>query len=47
MKKLKQEKILRDKEYKLSSNKTKISNERYNQENNLNKEITNLQGLPC
>ena len=40
----KQEKILRDKEYKLSSNKTKISNERYNQEkNNLNKEITNLQ----
>lgn len=40
----KQEKILRDKEFKLSSNKTKISNERYNQEkNNLNKEITNLQ----
>ena len=40
----KQEKILRDKEYKLSSNKTKISNERYNKEkNNLNKEITNLQ----
>ena len=40
----KQEKILRDKEYKLSSNKTKISNERYNKEkNNLNKEITSLQ----
>ena len=40
----KQEKILRDKEYKLSSNKTKISNEQYNKEkNNLNKEITNLQ----
>ena len=28
----KQEKILRDKEFKLSSNKTKISNERYNKE---------------
>ncbi len=40
----KQEKILRNKELKLSSNKNKISNERYNQEkNNLNKEITNLQ----
>ena len=40
----KQEKILRDKEYKLSSNKTKISNELYNKEkNNLNNEITNLQ----
>ena len=40
----KQEKILRNKEFKLSSNKTKISNERYNNEkNNLNKEITNLQ----
>ena len=40
----KQEKILRDKEFKLSSNKTKISNERYNKEkNNLNNEITNLQ----
>ena len=40
----KQEKILRDKEFNLSSNKTKISNERYNKEkNNLNKEITNLQ----
>ena len=40
----KQEKILRDKEFQLSSNKTKISKERYNKEkNNLNKEITNLQ----
>ena len=40
----KQEKILRDKEFKLSSNKTTISKERYNKEkNNLNKEITNLQ----
>ena len=40
----KQEKFLRDKEFKLSTNKTKISNQRYNKEkNNLNKEITNLQ----
>ena len=40
----KQEKILRDKEFQLSSNKTKISNEQYNKEkNNLNKEITDLQ----
>ena len=40
----KQEKILRDKEFKLSSNKTKISKKLYNKEkNNLKKEITNLQ----
>ena len=40
----KQEKILRNKELKLSSNKTKISNLRFNKEkNDLNKEITNLQ----
>ena len=40
----KQEKILRDKELKLSSNKTKISKKLYNKEkNNLKKEITNLQ----
>ena len=40
----KQEKILRDKEFKLSSNKSKISDQQYNKEkNNLNKEITNLQ----
>ena len=40
----KQEKILRDKELKLSSNKNKISDKRYNiEKNNLKKEITNLQ----
>ncbi len=40
----KQEKILRNKEFKLSQNKNKISNEQFNKEkNNLNKEITNLQ----
>ena len=40
----KQENILRNKELKLSSNKTKISNIEFNKEkNNLNKEITNLQ----
>ena len=40
----KQEKILRNKELKLSSNKNKISNKRYNTEkNSLKKEITNLQ----
>ena len=40
----KQEKILRNKESILSSNKTKISNEQYNKEkNNLKKKITNLQ----
>ena len=40
----KKEKILRNKELKLLSNKNKISNERYNLEkNNLKKEITNLQ----
>ena len=40
----KQEKILRNKELKLSSNKTKISNLQFNKEkNDLNKEITNLQ----
>ena len=42
----KQEKILRNKELKLSSNKNKISNKRYNTEkNSLKKEITNLQKL--
>ena len=40
----KQERILRNKELKLSSNKNKISNELYNiEKNNLKKEITNLQ----
>ena len=40
----KQEKILRNKELKLSSNKTKISNEQFNKKkNDLNKRITNLQ----
>ena len=40
----KQEKILRNKELKLLSNKTKISNLKFNKEkNDLNKEITNLQ----
>ena len=40
----KQEKILRNKELKLSSNKNKISNKRYNiEKKNLKKEITNLQ----
>ena len=40
----KQEKILRDKEFKLSSNKNKILDKRYNiEKNNLKKEITNLQ----
>ena len=40
----KQEKILRNKELKLSLNKNKISDERYNiEKNNLKKEITNLQ----
>ena len=40
----KQEKILRNKELKLLSNKTKISNLQFNKEkNDLNKEITNLQ----
>ena len=40
----KQEKILRNKELKLTSNKTKISNLQFNKEkNDLNKEITNLQ----
>ena len=40
----KQEKILRNKELKLSSNKNKISNQLYNVEkNSLKKEITNLQ----
>ena len=40
----KQEKILRNKELKLSSNKNKISNKLYNVEkNSLKKEITNLQ----
>ena len=40
----KQENILRNKELKLSSNKTKISNVEFNKEkNSLNKEITNLQ----
>ena len=40
----KKEKILRNKELKLSSNKTKISNLQFNKEkNDLNKEITNLQ----
>ena len=40
----KQEKILRNKELKLSSNKTKISNLQFSKEkNDLNKEITNLQ----
>ena len=40
----KEEKVLRNKELKLSSNKNKISNKQYNLEkNNLKKEITNLQ----
>ena len=40
----KQEKILRNKELKLSSNKNKISKEQFNKEKySLNKEITNLQ----
>ena len=40
----KQEKILRNKELKLSSNKNKISYKRFNiEKNNLKKEITNLQ----
>ena len=40
----KQEKNLRNKELKLSSNKNKISNIQFDKEkNNLNKEITNLQ----
>lgn len=40
----KQEKILRNKELKLSSNKTKISNVQFNKKkNDLNKRITNLQ----
>ena len=40
----KQEKILRNKELKLSSNKNKISNKKYNLEKKkLKKEITNLQ----
>ena len=40
----KQEKILRDKEFKLLSNKNKILDKRYNiEKNNLKKEITNLQ----
>ncbi len=40
----KQEKILRNKESKLSLNKNKISNEQFNKEKTiLNKEITNLQ----
>ena len=42
----KQEKILRDKELKLSTNRNKISNKQYNiEKNNLKKEITNLQKL--
>ena len=40
----KQEKILRDKELKLKSNKKNISDRRFNiEKNNLKKEITNLQ----
>ena len=40
----KQEKILRNKELKLSAKKNKISDKRYNiEKNNLKKEITNLQ----
>ena len=40
----KQEKILRNKELKLSSNKNKFSNKRYNiEKNNLKKEITSFQ----
>ena len=40
----KQEKILRNKELKLSLNKNKISNEQFNKEKtDLNKKITNLQ----
>ncbi len=40
----KQEKILRNKELKLSSNKNKISDKQYNiEKNNLKKEITNFQ----
>ena len=42
----KQEKILRNKELKLSTNRNKISNKQYNiEKNNLKKEITNLQKL--
>ena len=42
----KQEKILRDKELKLKSNKKNISDRRFNiEKNNLKKEITNLQKL--
>ena len=40
----KQEKILRDKEFKLSSNKNKILDKRYNiEKNNLKKKIKNFQ----
>ena len=40
----KQEKILRNKELELSSNKNKFSNKRYNiEKNNLKKKITNFQ----